>query len=323
MRVAACLLAAFIAPLIADAQPLPNAPTIGFLSISPRDRVAHLLSAFEGELREQGYVEGRNIVFYRRFADGHPEQLPALAMDLVQRNVSVIVAYGATSARAAKNATITIPIVMMVHPDAVSAGLVASIAKPGGNVTGLARLSEQLSAKRIELLKDAVPKVSRIAILWYPGSPDGERSVHEAERAARQLGVQVQAFPVRSADELEAAFADMKHFGADGLFTVPSTVLFDEYPSIAALATKHRLPSIFPDSEFVEAGGLMSYGARLADEFKRAATYVASILRGAKPADMPVEQPTRLVLIINLKAAKMLGITVPQAIQLRADELVQ
>lgn len=311
------------APLGSDAQPAPKQYTIGYLSISRHERVAHLLRALEAGLHDRGYTEGRNLTFEHRFADGQPERLPMLAENLVRLKPSVIVAYGATAARAAKNATADIPIVMMAHPDPVSAGLVASLSQPGGNITGLARLSQELSAKRLELLKDAIPGLSRVALLWYPGSRDGERSVQEIERAARPLGVHIQVLGIHSPDDLEAAFAAMQHGHAEALITVPSTMLFDNHPAIVALSAKHRLPAIFPDFEFVEAGGLMAYGARLSDEFHRAAIYVAKILQGAKPADLPVEQPTKFVLGLNLKTAKVLGLTIPPHLLMLADEVLQ
>ena len=310
-------------PLAATAQQAQKRYTIGCLSISSHERVAHLLNALERGLRDLGYFEGQNVAFQRRFADGESERLPALAADLVQLNSNIIVAYGATSARAAKNATNTIPIVMLVHPDPVSAGLVASMAKPDGNVTGLARLSEELSAKRLELLKDAVPRIYRFAVLCYLGSQDSQRSVQHVEAAARPLGVQVQVLGVNSPSDLEPAFTAMKHGDSDGLITVPSTMLFDNNPAIAALAGKYGLPAIFPDSEFAESGGLMAYGARLSEEFHHAATYVSKILKGAKPADLPVEQPTKFRLVINLKTAKALGLTIQQSVLLRADEVIQ
>ena len=310
-------------PVATDAQQAPKQYAIGYLSISPHERVAHLLKALEGALRDLGYTEGRNVTFERRFADGQPERLPALAENLVRLKPNVIVAYGATAARAAKNASSDIPIVMMVHPDPVTAGLVTSMSKPAGNVTGLARLSQELSAKRLALLKEAVPGLSRVAVLWYPGSRDGERSLQEIENAARPLGVQVHVFAIHRSADLEAAFTAMKHERADGLVTVPSTMLFDNHPSIAALSAQHRLPAIFPDSEFVTAGGFMAYGAPLSVEFQRAATYVAKILKGAKPADLPVEEPTRLELAINLKTAKALDLAVPPSVLIRADQVLK
>ena len=310
------------APLAAEAQP-GKVWRIGYLSISPRESVAHLLKALEGRLRELGYREGRNVVFEPRFADGTLARLPELAADLVRRRMDIIVTYGATSTRAAKDATARIPIVMIVHPDAVSAGLVGSLGHPGGNITGLARLSEELSAKRLELLKEAVPRLSRAGLLWYPGSKDGERSLHETEAASRSLGVEVQPVAVRDSGELQAAFATIREQQGDGLITVPSTMLSDNRALIANLAERNRLPGSFPEREFVDAGGLMSYGASLSDQFQRAATYVDKILKGAKPGDLPVEQPTKFELVINLKTAKALGLTIPPALLARADQVIE
>ena len=311
------------APLATEGQQTGKVWRIGYLSISPRESVAHLLKALQEGLRELGYSEGRNVVFEHRFADGTLARLPELAADLVSLRMNIIVAYGATSTRAVKDATAAIPIVMMVHPDAVSAGLVASLAHPGGNVTGLARLSEELSAKRLELLKEAVPRVSRAAILWYPGSKDGERSLHETETAARSLGVKVQPVGIRDPGEFRVAFASIREQHGDGLVTVPSTMLSDNRTLIANLAARHRLPAIFPEREFVDAGGLMSYGASLSDQFHRAATYIDKILKGAKPADLPIEQPTKFELVINVNTAKALGLTIPPSLLGRADEVIQ
>ena len=311
-----------LAPLATHAQPAAKHYMIGFLSISPEERVAHLLNALSSGLRDLGYVEGGNVAFQRKFADGQPERLPALAEGLVQIKPNIIVAYGATAARAARRATADIPIVMMVHPDPISAGLVASMSRPGGNVTGLARLSQELSAKRLELLKGTIPGLSRVAVLWYANSPDGERSVREIEEAARRLGVETYVLGVRSAADIEAAFATMSRSRVDGLITVPSTMLFDNQSSLVVLSAKHQLPGIFPDAEFVEAGGLMAYGARLSDEFRRAAIYVAKILRGARPGDLPVEEPTKFEFVINLKTAKALGWTIPQSMLIRADRVL-
>ena len=237
--------------------------------------------------------------------------------------MSLIVAYGATSTRAAKDATAGIPIVMIVHPDPVSAGLVASLAHPGGNITGLARLSQELSAKRLALLKEAVPGLTRVAALWYSEGRDGERSLQQIEAAARSLGLQVHVRGIRKSSELESAFSAMKEGRADGLITVPSTMLSDNRTTIAEQALKQRLPAISPEKEFVEANGLMAYGANLADEFRRAAAYVDKILKGAKPADLPVEQPTKFELVINLKTAKALGLAIPHSLLLRADHVIE
>jgi len=311
-----------LAPAAAEAQQAGKVRVIGFLSISSHEHIAYPLRALEEGLRELGYVEGQHVTFERRFADGKPERLPELARELLLR-VSIIVAYGATSTRAAKNATAAIPIVMIVHPDPVSAGLVASLAHPGGNITGLARLSQELSAKRLALLKEAVPGLSRVAALWYSESRDGERSLQQIEAAAKSLGLQVQVRGIRNPNELESAFSAMKEGRADGLIIVPSTMLSDNRTTIAQLALKQRLPAIFPEKEFVEADGLMAYGANLAGEFRRAANYVDKILKGTKPADLPVEQPTKFELVINLKTAKALGLTIPQSLLLQATEVIE
>jgi putative tryptophan/tyrosine transport system substrate-binding protein len=307
----------------ADAQQARKPRLIGFLSISPRDQVAHLLRALDEGLRELGYAQPRDVTFESRFADGKPERLPGLVGELVRFNVDLMVAYGATSARAAKNATATIPIVMLVHPDPVSAGLVASLAHPGGNVTGLARLSQELSAKRLALLKETVPAISRTAVLWYAASPDAQRSAQETETAAHGLGVNIRAFPIRDSGALDSAFVGMIEWRADSLVVVPSSVLWDHRSAIVRLAEKHRLAAIYPEHEFVEAGGLMAYGASLPDQFRRAATYVDKILKGAKPADIPIEQPTKLDLVINLKTARALGLMIPPSLLLRADHVIE
>jgi putative ABC transport system substrate-binding protein len=263
------------------------------------------------------------VTFEMRFADGKPERLPGLAADLARLNVELIVAFGATSARAAKDVTSTIPIVMLVHPDPVAAGLVTSLAQPGGNVTGLARLSQELSAKRLALLKEGVPTFSRAAALWFTGSRDAQRSVAEIETAAHGLGVAVRAFGIRDPGELESTFVGMSDWRADALIVVPSSVLWDHRMTITKLADKHRLPAMFPEREFVEAGGLMAYGASLPEQFRHAAGYVDKILKGTRPGDLPVEQPTRFELVVNSKTARALGLVIPPAILLRADQVLE
>jgi putative tryptophan/tyrosine transport system substrate-binding protein len=310
-------------PLSGRAQQPNKVRRIGLLSISPRSQVLHLLVSLEDGLRELDNVRDRDVAFETRFADGQPNKLPALADELVRLNVDLIVAFGATAARASQNATTTIPIVMLVHPDPVSAGLVASLAHPGGNVTGLARLSQELSAKRVELLKEMVPKLSRAAVLWYAGSRDAERSMQETETAASKLGVHVRSFPVRSLSEIDGAFNAMTEWSTGALVVVPSSVLWDDRTNIMRFASKHQLFSICPEREYVEAGGLIAYGASLRDQFRRAAVYVDKILKGTKPADLPVEQPTKFELVINLKTAKALGLEVPPTLLARADEVIE
>jgi putative ABC transport system substrate-binding protein len=315
--------AAFATPLAVEAQKVGKARRIGFLSISPRAQVTHLLKAFGESLRDLGYSQDQDVELETKFADGRPERLPGLAAELVRSYVDLIVAYGATSARAAKEATATIPIVMLVHPDPVAAGLVQSLSHPGGNVTGLARLSQELSAKRLSLLREAVPTCARAAALWYEGSQDAHRSVHETEAAAKGLGVSVRPFGVRGPRDIESTFAAMAEWRAHALVVVPSSVLWDHRTSIVRFAEKDRLPAIFPEQEFVDAGGLIAYGASLRDQFRRAATYVDRVLKGAKPADLPVEQPTKFELVINLKTAKALGLTIPSSLLARADQVIE
>ena len=284
------------------------------------------LDAFRQGLRERGYVEGQNIVVEYRAADGKIERLPGLASDLARLKVDLIVATGTPLARAAQQATTTIPIVSAVMGDPVGDGLVASLARPGGNITGLTFLGPELVPKRLELLKQAVPRVSRVAALWHPGA-FGERTnrdmLKETEAAARTLGVQLQLVAVRGPDELDGAFSTMTRARADALIVFPSTMLFSERRRIVDLAAKHRLPSMAMAREFVELGGLIAYGASIPDLIRRGVTYVDKILKGAKPADLPVEQPTKFELVVNLKTAKALGLTIPQSLLLRADEVIK
>ena len=271
-------------------------------------------------------MEGQNIVVEYRAADGKIERLPGLASDLARLKVDLIVATGTPLARAAQQATTTIPIVSAVMGDPVGDGLVASLARPGGNITGLTFLGPELVPKRLELLKQAVPRVSRVAGLWHPGA-FGERTnrdmLKETEAAARTLGVQLQLVAVRGPDELDGAFSTMTRARADALIVFPSTMLFSERRRIVDLAAKHRLPSMAMAREFVGLGGLIAYGASIPDLIRRGVTYVDKILKGAKPADLPVEQPTKFELVINLKTAKALGLTIPQSLLLRADEVIK
>ena len=310
------------------AQQAANAARIGYLATgsleAPEMRAG--LEAFRQGLRELGYVEGRNILIEYRAADGKIDRLPALATELVRLKVDLIVAGATPPARAAQQATTTIPVVAVAMGDPVRDGLVASLARPGANITGSTFLGPELVPKRLALLKEALPNVSRVAALWHPGA-FGERTsqdmLKETEAAARTLGVQLQLVGVRRADEFDRAFAAMMNERAHALIVFPSPMLFGERRRIVALATKHRLPSMFNAREFVELGGLIGYGASITDLNRRAAIYIDKILKGAKPADLPVEQPTKFELVINLKTAKDLGITFPQAVLLRADEVIQ
>jgi len=324
--VLAVALAVFVAPLAADAQQPKKVYRIGYFQTASRAQVEHMLKALEEGLRERGYVPGQNIVIEYRFADGKPERLAELAAELVRLKVDVIVTALNPVTVAAKRATATIPIVMTIGLDPVGAGLVTSLARPGGNVTGLTfDVTLEIHAKRLQLLKEIVPRVSRVAFLWNPAfSPaDSERSAGAVRDAARKLGVTLQFVEVREGDEFEGAFAAMTRERADSLLAMGGPLLFAHRHRIADLAAKHRLPATYPLREFPESGGLFSYGASLPDLYRRAGTYVDKILKGAKPADLPVEQPTKFEMVINLKTAKALGITIPQSVLIRADEVIQ
>ncbi len=312
-------------PALADAQQSARVPRIGWLSIaSPTPAVSHLIEAFWQGLRELGYVEGQNIAVEYRFAEGRPERLSEFAAQLVALKVDIIVAPNPAATQAAKQATSTIPIVFMTVADPVGSGLVASLARPGANITGLtATASPVIYGKHLELLKEIVPKASRMAVLRNPTNPDAAQMLREAGGAARALGVQLQVLDVRVPNELDSAFARMTRDRAGALLILADTMFFLHREQIAVLATKSRLPAISGAREFAEAGLLMAYGRSLPYDFRRAATYVDKILKGAKPADLPVEQPTKFELVINLKTAKALGLKIPQSVLVRADEVIQ
>jgi ABC-type uncharacterized transport system substrate-binding protein len=314
-----------LAPLAAEAQQASKVPRIGYLAANLAAS-PHLTEAFLQGLRDLGYVEGRNVALEYRSAEGKLERLPALAAELVALAVDVILVGGTPHALAAKQATKTIPIVFAAVADPVESGLVTSLARPGGNVTGLSNLNTELVGKCLEQLKQAVPRVSRVAVLWHPGAL-GERAERDmlkgAEVAARTLGVRLQFVVARGPADFDRAFSDMTKARADALTVLTSTILLGERRRLADLAAKSRLPAVYPWREGVDAGGLMSYGPDFADLFRRAATYVDKILKGAKPGDLPVEQPTKFELVINLKTAKALGLTIPQSLLVRADEIIQ
>jgi putative ABC transport system substrate-binding protein len=314
------VLAALAAPPAIGAEQLQKIPRIGILRIgSPPDP---FVEAFKQGLRELGYVEGRNITIEYRWADGKRERLPKLAADLVSLNVDVIVASADAPAVAAKQATTVIPIVMPASGDPVEAGLVASLARPGGNVTGFATQGNELPGKWIELLKEALPDVSRVAVLWDPDTAQGQLRV--AETSARALGVRLQVLNARGPPDFETAFAEMQRNRADALVVLSSQVFYAHRARLVELAARQRLPTMYHQKEFVVgSGGLMSYGANFHELFRRAAGYVDKILKGAKPADLPVEQPTKFELVINLKTAKALGLGIPQSLLLRADQVIQ
>ena len=310
-------------PLAAEAQAPAKVPRIGFLSsLSPTDN-AHLLEAFRQGLFELDYVEGQNIAIEYRFGEGRPERLPPLAAELVRLKVDVIVTGGPPAPEASKQATSTIPIVFAVTGDPVAEGLVASIARPGGNITGLASMAPELVGKQLELLKEVAPKVSRVAVLQNPSDQGHPAMLRQAEGAARALGVRLHILQARTPPEIEAAFAAMRRQRAGGVLVLRDSLFLAQRTQIAALAAKSRLPAVYGIREEAEAGGLMAYGASLSHMYRRAATYVDKILKGAKPADLPVEQPTRFELVLNMKTAKALGLKFPQTVLIRADQVIE
>ena len=304
----------------------PKLIRIGILVAGPASAVSTRVEAFRRGLRERGYVEGQSIIIEYRSADGRIERFPELANELASLNLDLILAPNTPAARAAQRATTTIPIVVPVMGDPVADGLVASLAHPGGNITGLTFLGPELVSKRLGLLKQALPNASRIAALWHSGAY-GERTTREmlqaTEAAARTLAVELQLVEVRAADELDRALATVASERADALLLFASAMLFNERKQIVDLATKHRLPSMSNAREFAELGGLIAYGASLTDLQRRSATYVDKILKGATPADLPVEQPIKFELVINLKTAKAFGLTVADKLLVAADEVIE
>ena len=310
------------APLAANAQAPAKVPRIGFLS--PLSLTADTrLESFRQGLRELGYVDGQTIAFEFRLADGKPERLPALAAELVRLKVDVIVATAQASTEAARQATSTIPIVFAVVGDPVAVGLVASLARPGGNVTGLASVAPEVVGKQLELLKEVAPKISRVAILQNPSNPGHSEVLRQAEAAARVLGLQLHVSQARTPAEIDAAFAAMRSQRADGVLVARDALVLVQRNQIAALAAKNRLPTVYGFRENAEAGGLMAYGANVSAMYRRAATYVDKILKGAKPGDLPIERPTKFELVINLKTAKALGLTIPPSLLQRADQVIE
>ncbi len=308
-----------LAPLAADAQQAAKVWRIGILANVPGPH----WDAFRQGLRQLGYVEGQNIALENRWGEGRFDRLPALVGELVRLRVDLIVTAGTPAARAAKEATTTIPIVAVTVGDPVGTGLVASLARPGGNLTGLSDITVDLSAKRLEFLKEVVPTAFRIAVLWNPAHPTNPLQLRETQVAAHALGMTLQSLEVRGSDELERTFAAMRREHAGALVVLADPVMLLHRGRLADLAAKNRLPTMYPFREYVDAGGLMSYGPSFSDLFRRAATLVDKILKGAKPADLPVEQPTKFELVINLKTAKALGLTIPQSVLIRADEVIQ
>ena len=313
------------APLATEAQQATTIARIGWLGTQAAGG-PHLLEAFRQGLRDLGYTEGRNVVIEYRYSAGKSEQLPALAAELVALKVDVIVAANTPAALAAKRATRTIPIVCPAFPDPVATGLVTSFARPGGNVTGLSFFGPELVGKRMELLKQAMPGISRVAVLLVPtdvAEGQGEATLKAAEVAARRLGVRLQIVEARGPGDIDRAFSDMTKERADALTLLGGRMLFEERGRVVRLAAKKRLPAVYGLKEYVDVGGLMAYGPNVQELFRRAATYVDKILRGAKPADLPVEQPTKFELVINLKTAKALGLTIPPSLLARADQVIE
>ncbi len=313
------------APGSVDAQTLTKVARIGTLLPQARPAAPDWKERwpFAKALRELSWVEGKNLAIEDRWAEGRTERFPALAAELVGLKVDVIVTFSWTAAVAAKNATATIPIVIVGAGDPVGTGLVQSLAHPGGNVTGLGDLSTELSAKRLQLLKEAVPKLSRVAVLWNAGDGGMTLRMRAIQAASQQLAVTVRPLGVYSLDDFEVAFTAMTQERPDALFVVSDPLVTGNRKRILDFAAKHRLPAMYENRAFMADGGLMAYGPSFDDNFRRAAAFVDKILKGARPADIPVEQPMRLELVVNLKTAKALGLKLPQSILIRADEVIQ
>jgi putative ABC transport system substrate-binding protein len=306
----------------AEAQGQNKIRRLGVLTGGSASSDSTRIPAFVQGLRELGWVEGRNIVIEYRYAEGKLDRLKKLASELAASGVDIIVAQAPAAVRAAKTASSTIPIVMAHGGDPVAQGFVASLARPGGNVTGLSNFSAELGGKRLELLTEALPNVSRVAVIWNPDAPGPVLSFKELEIAAKALKVQLQSLQVRGPDDFEGAFQAARE-RAGSLVVIQDVVTVTNLKRIVELAAKNRLPAVYMEKEFAEAGGLMSYGPNQPEMFRRAATYVDKILKGAKPADLPVEQPTKFELVINLKTAKQIGLTIPPNVLARADKVIR
>ena len=323
-RILSIALATLILALVhlADAQQAKKVPRIGMLiPVSPAAAAGNI-DAFRQGLRNRGWVDGQNIAVETRYSE-RAEWLPDLAAELVQLKVDVIVTWGTPAARAAENATSTIPIVMAAAIDPVGTGLVSSLARPGGNLTGLSSGGAELSGKALELLREIVPRVTRVAVVWNPDNPAEKVKVKETQAAAQALGVRLQSLEARAPNELESAFGAMTKERAGALLVQHELVFLTHRKRIVELAAKNRLPAMYERKEYVDVGGLMSYGVSFPENFRRAATYVDKILKGSKPADLPVEQPMKFELIINLKAAKQIGLTIPHEVLARADKVIK
>ena len=311
-------------PLTADAQQAGKVYRVGYLSTPTRASVEHILEAFLRRLRELGWIEGQDLIIEYRWADDNIERLPDLAAELVRRNVDVIVAPATSAALAAKNATSSIPVVMIFPSDPVAMGLVASLRRPGGNITGTTLTAgPEIVGKKLQILKETIPGVSRVAVLLNPADPGWATQMREADAAARSLGIRLQQMEARSPEEFKGAFAAMARERAQALLVAGGTTFLVHRTNLAELAVKGRLPTMYGNRESVEAGGLMAYAVNMTDFVGRAAVYVDKILKGTKPGDLPVEQPTTFELVVNLKTATALGLTIPQSVLSRADEVIR
>ncbi len=321
--IVALALAIHAAPLAADAQQPAKMPRIGFLGNSTAALEANLVGPFREGLRDLGYVEGRDVLIEYRWAEGKYERFPALIGELIALKVDVIVTAGTPAALAVQKAAPSIPLVMVAVGDPISVGLVASLGRPGGNITGLTSISAELEGKRLELLREVIPKLSSIAVLWNPASQFSVVAEKEVQAAAQVLRIRVQSLQVRAAEEFDNAFAAILRERPGALLVLADRLFLHNRARIVDFEAKHRLPGVYAYRELVEAGGLMSFGPSYAGMHRRAAAYVDKILKGAKPADLPVEQPAKFELVINMKTAKVLGLTIPQSVLIRADEVIQ
>jgi putative ABC transport system substrate-binding protein len=312
-------------PRAVEAQPPEKVPRVGYISPgSSSDPVRQRrLEALRQGLRDLGYVDGRNIAIEPRWAEGKYDRYPALVADLIRLKVHVIVTVGGRASQVAQQATSTIPIIMSVVIDPLGAGLVSNLARPQGNVTGVSMMAPDLIGKQFEVLKQVVPKVTRVAVLWNPANPSSPPQLREADVAARAAGLRLQSLEAGSPQEIDSAFAAMMSERAGALVVLLDAILNNQRSQITELAAKRRLPAVYAVRDYAEAGGLISYGSNPLELERYAATFVDKILKGAKPADLPVEQPTKFELVINLKTAKALGLTIPQTLLLRADQVIQ
>ena len=323
-RVVVCLLLAVLLHTGSiGAQQPKTVPRIGYVGAGSPATAGHHAQAFAQGLRELGYVEGQNIAIEHRWAEGKLDSLPGFVADLIRLKVDVIISSATPAIRIAKEQTSSVPIVMAGVTDPVGNGFVHSLARPGGNITGLTHVAPDLTGKRLELLKEVVPRLGRVAVLWNPKQPGQAVAYKESQIAAQTLKLTLSSLEARNREEIERVLSGMGKDGAEAIFELPDPVIFLHRELITQFAARHRLPAMYSFREYVEAGGLMSYGTSFPGLFHRAATYVDKILKGAKPADLPVEQPTKFELIVNLKAAKQIGLTIPPNVLARADKVIR